>query len=370
MADTLKEQYTFKYPTQIASQIKKVYPDFKDQLFLQQVAIDYDSFELLPKTKHIALTLYKFFPKDYSQTINILVDSMGDKLIDDRSFGIESFLYMPYSYYILLYGLDNYELSIHAQYELTQRFTAEFCIRAFIEKYEDKILDLFISWTQDDSMHVRRLVSEGTRPRLPWSNQLKKYIKDPSSILPLLEALKDDKELYVRRSVANNLNDITKDNPQIVLDLCKKWLKDADNNRIWLINHALRTLIKKGDKQALSILGFNDSQEINIKEISITPIEPSIGEFVNISVVLENINNDTKNCLVDFSIDYVKANKKSSKKVFKLKSFTLGSNKTIQLSKKVSLKEMTTRKHYPGLHKVFLHINGDEAEIGSFKLNI
>jgi 3-methyladenine DNA glycosylase AlkC len=368
MAEALKDQYTLKFPQKIALQISNVYPAFQNEQFLKDVSIGYDNLELLQRAQHIATILQNYLPNDYLQAIKILINSLGDKLIDDRSFGIESFLYMPHSYFIQLYGLDYFDESINAMYEITQRFTAEFCIRYFIQKYPEQTLKKLQIWSQDNSLHVRRLVSEGVRPRLPWAIQLKEYVKDPSSILFLLETLKDDKELYVRRSVANNLNDISKDNPDITLNICKKWMEHKTKDREWIIKHALRTLIKKGDPTALEILGFGNANGVDIIKTIITPNKPKIGEFIEILIEIKNSTLKEKKIMVDFSIDYVKANNKSSKKVFKLKSITLKPNESNILKKRVSLKEMTTRKHYEGVHNVFLHLNGEISKVGSFNL--
>jgi 3-methyladenine DNA glycosylase AlkC len=367
MAQALKDQYDFKFAQTIANQIYCVYPEFEKDLFLKNVEKNYYSFELLPRAEHIATNLNKFLPAYYPDAIKILIDSMGNILKDDRSFGIDSFLYMPHSYYISLYGLDYFDESMEAMYQLTQRFTAEFCIRFFIQKYPEKTIKKLLLWAKDESFHVRRLTSEGTRPRLPWANQLKTFIHNPKDILPILKILQDDKELYVRRSVANNLNDISKDNPDITIDFCKKLVDKTDKNKMWLINHALRTMIKKGNKEALSLLGFQATTQIEIRDVKI-PTKAFIGDSIYIEFSLLNIQKKKIDVLVDFSIDYKKANNKNSNKIFKLKTTSIKANQSSDFRKKISLQEMTTRKHYEGEHQVFVHINGEVFKIGSFEL--
>ena len=167
-----------------------------------------------------------------------------------------AFLYMPHLFFVARHGLDHFEDSMRAQYALTQRFTAEYSIRAFLEKHPEATLARLREWAADPSQHVRRLVSEGTRPRLPWAPRLRAFQKDPRPVLELLELLKDDPELYVRRSVANNLNDIGKDHPALLTAVAKRWLRGATPERRWIVDHALRSAVKRADAGALGALGY------------------------------------------------------------------------------------------------------------------
>ena len=255
-----------------------------------------------------------------------------------------------------------------AQYELTQRFTAEFSIRPFLVRHQEKTLARLDKWTRDPNPHVRRLVSEGTRPRLPWAPRLRAFQKDPRPVLALLEKLKDDPELYVRRSVANNLNDIGKDHPEILAETARRWLRGASEDRAWLVRHALRSAVKRCEKGALEVLGFGGKPKSTVANATLTPRRARVGESVTLSFDLRNTSAKSERVLVDFQVHFAKARGKTGAKVFKLKEITLAPKQTVRLAKKISLKEMTTRKHYPGKHNVDVLLNGTAVPAGSFQV--
>jgi 3-methyladenine DNA glycosylase AlkC len=227
-----------------------------------------------------------------------------------------------------------------------------------------------MEWTRDPSEHVRRLVSEGTRPRLPWAARLPAFQRDPAPVLALLERLKDDPALYVRRSVANNLNDIGKDHPALLADTARTWLQGATPERRWIVQHALRSAVKRGEPGALAALGFGAAADVQIGQPSITPQSSAVigGTLV---VAFDVINNraQPQRVLVDFAVHYIKANGQSRAKVFKLKTLDLAAHETQRVGKQISLAEMSTRKHYPGLAP-----GGGDSErpraqtLGSFEL--
>ena len=257
---------------------------------------------------------------------------------------------------------------MHAQHELTQRFTAEFSIRPFLERHPEATLARLETWASDPSPHVRRLVSEGTRPRLPWAPRLREFQKDPRPVLALLELLKYDKELYVRRSVANNLNDIGKDHPALLVETARRWMVDAPDERRWLVNHGLRSAVKRGESGALAVMGFGEDAKISVSNVNIAPKRVVMSGTVTIAFDITNTDSQLQSALVDFRIHYIKSNGKSSPKVFKLKIVKLKAQESIRLSKTVSLAEMTTRKHYAGTHQVDVIINGSPAVLGKFEL--
>jgi 3-methyladenine DNA glycosylase AlkC len=255
---------------------------------------------------------------------------------------------------------------MRAQYELTQRFTAEFSIRVFLERYPEATLARLREWARDPNVHVRRLVSEGTRPRLPWAPRLRSFQDDPRPVLELLELLKDDPELYVRRSVANNLNDIGKDNPAALVETCRRWLDGASAERRWLVRHALRSAVKRGDPDALALLGFGAEAVVAVRDLRIEPTVAPIGGSVTVAVELANESAETQPLLVDLRIHFVKANGKTSPKVFKLKELELEPGASARLGKTISLAQHSTRTHYPGRHRVELLVNGRASEAGAF----
>lgn len=368
MAEALKDQYGPEVAETLAARLMMVYPEFDQQHFLALALQGYDALDLMARGRHIAAALKLTLPADYRQAIKVLMDSLGTPLIDARSFGMSAFFYLPHTQFVARYGLDDYDTSMQAQYHLTQRFTAEFSIRPFIERYPERVLATLREWAQDDNEHVRRLVSEGTRPRLPWAPRLRQFAKNPAPVLELLELLKDDPSLYVRRSVANHLNDLGKDHPQHLNRIARRWMQDASEERQWLVRHALRSAVKRCDTEALDILGYGSTHGIELQDAHITPDQANIGGAVKIRVTLSNQSEKPVPLMADFRILYVKANGQTKPKVFKLKSGTLGAGQSMTLEKQVSLAQMSTRKHYPGNHQVELQLNGQMHDLGSFHL--
>lgn len=340
---------------------------FDERAFVTTALRGYAALNLMQRGAKIADAMHAHLPRDYAEAIKLLLASLGPAQRNIEGNGMAPFLYLPHTLFIARHGLEHFELSMQAQYQLTQRFTAEFSIRPFIERYPEQSLKLLAKWARDDSAHVRRLVSEGTRPRLPWAARLRSFQKDPAPVLALLELLKDDPELYVRRSVANSLNDIGKDHPAVLVDTARRWMQDADENRRWIVRHALRSAVKRADPQALSILGFGGKAAVRVDAIDITP-RPRIGEKVAISFSVTNQSRKPLAVLVDFRIHFIKANGSSKPKVFKLKQLKLMPTECLSVRKTVSLQEMTTRKHYAGVHVVDVMINGMVQPLGKFEL--
>lgn len=244
----------------LAQNICLVYPAFDSASFCQAALDQLEPLPLMARSQHIASALHQTLPKPYKAAVRVLTDSFAPPPSED-SIGLAGFFYLPHSSFIATYGCDPsynngadpFEASLQAQYALTTRFTAEFCIRPFLIQQLDRTLAVLNSWAADPDPRVRRLCSEGTRPRLPWGLRIPSLIANPQPVLPLLERLKDDPSLYVRRSVANHLGDIAKDHPEWVFQLCDRWLSGASNDRKWLIRHALRYPAKQGNAAALAI---------------------------------------------------------------------------------------------------------------------
>ncbi len=368
MAEALKDSFSIEKPQQIADMICAIYPSFAKQAFIAQCLQDYLPLSLTQRSALIADHLYRYLPNELHRALEIIVSSLGPRLDAEQGIGMAPFVYLPYVQFIAKYGLEYFDASMAAQYELTQRFTAEFSIRPFLEKYPEKTLSVLAKWTQDASPHVRRLVSEGTRPRLPWASRLPAFQADPEPVLRLLESLKDDPVLYVRRSVANNLNDISKDNPEQVALVATRWLKNASSERQWIVTHALRSAIKRNERWALEVLGYHGKPDVEITTISLLPLRLSIGEKLTVAFTLKNTSKKPMGLLVDFRIHYCKANGSTSGKVFKLKTatFLIGEEKTFR--KTVSFADMTTRKHYAGDHRIEVIVNGVTIPLGSVQL--
>lgn len=314
--------------------------------------------ELKARIKLISERLRSYLPEDYSKALPIIL-----KATFKPSSGVaplSGFDLWPFTEFIHRYGMEDYEASLDGIYQITQVFTGEFAIRPFLIQEEKKTLKTLLKWSKDKNHHVRRLVSEGSRPRLPWGEQLKSFVKDPTLTLPLLENLKYDDELYVRKSVANHLNDISKDNPAIALKTAKAWLKDAPEKHQakvqWIVRHALRGLLKAGNPEALKLLGYGHSGKMTVKNLKITKTPVRIGESMDFSF---DIQSSTKaNVMIDYLIHHQKSNGKRTEKVFKLNSKTLEANKVVAIKKKHSFKLITTRVYYPGEHVIEIMVNG------------
>ncbi|OGB35394.1 MAG: DNA alkylation repair protein [Burkholderiales bacterium RIFCSPLOWO2_12_FULL_61_40] len=369
MAEPLKNQFGADVPRAIAAMVQAVYPAFQSEAFVRSALDGYDALELMPRGKKIAQALRQYLPEDYAQAATILMDSLHQPHGRDMGQSLASFLFLPHTQFVSAYGLAHFDISMQAQHALTQRFTAEFSIRPFLEQHPEATLRQLARWATDPSPHVRRLVSEGSRPRLPWAPRLRSFQKDPAPVLALLELLKDDPELYVRRSVANNLNDIGKDHPELLAETAQRWLADASAERRWIVGHALRSAVKRGESAALQVLGFGAAAQVAITDARITPAQARIGGSVDIAFAVHNPLPTPQRVLVDFCVHYVKANGQAKAKVFKLKTVDLAGGATVPLGKRLSLAEMTTRKHYPGSHRVEVLLNGQAQPLGVFEVS-
>ncbi len=368
MAEPLKNHFGADVPARIAAMITAVHADFPADAFVADSLEGYEPLELTQRGWQIAEALHRHLPDDYREAIAILVASLGPKLDGTEGFGMAPFLYLPHVFFVARYGLDHFDASMHAQYELTQRFSAEFSIRSYLERDPEATLARLEIWARDPNPHVRRLVSEGTRPRLPWAPRLRRFQKDPRPVLALLELLKDDPELYVRRSVANNLNDIGKDHPDLLVETARRWLNGATEERQWLVRHALRSAVKRAEPGALELLGYGEDVSVKIRNVSMTPGRPAIGGSVSIAFEVTSSASRNQRLLVDLRVHFVKANGNPSPKVFKLSTLDLGPGDAAVVKKTISLANLTTRKHYRGTHRVDVILNGRTRPIGAFEL--
>lgn len=367
MAAALKERYGLEVAQELARQILHVYPAFDTAAFMAQAETGYLELELLDRGRHLGRCLASWLPQDYPEAIAILLASTAVPLPTD-GFALGGFFYLPHTCFVSQHGLEDLQTSLHALNHLTRLFTAEFSIRPFIQRYPQQTLEQLRVWATDKNEHVRRLVSEGTRTRLPWAARLSEFQRDPAPVLELLELLKDDPALYVRRSVANNLNDIGKDHPQLLVEVTRRWSEGASPQREWIIRHALRSAVKRGDAGALEVLGFKNGSPIQLVASTFDNQRAVMGGAVVLGFELLNPTNEVQKAVVDFQVHYVKANGLTSAKVFKLKNIRLAAGQTCLLQKRLSLASMTTRQHYPGIHRVDLLLNGSVCAAGYFEL--
>ncbi|MEY4916792.1 MAG: hypothetical protein RL616_705 [Verrucomicrobiota bacterium] len=245
----------------LAHNLTLVHSKFDGQAFQKTALAGLKPLAILQRGQHLAKALRQHLPEKYEDAIEVLLNSLTPANERTDELGLAVFFYLPHVSFVATYGLeaahnggrDPFEISMRAQYELTRRFSAEFSMRPFLIRWPERTLARLMEWTRDPDPHVRRLCSEGARPRLPWAMRIPGFIADPRPVLPILEALKDDEDLYVYRSVANHIGDIAKDHPQLAFEICERWLKGASKERKWLIRHALRHPAKKGVKAALEL---------------------------------------------------------------------------------------------------------------------
>jgi 3-methyladenine DNA glycosylase AlkC len=370
MAEILKNRISQSQIEQIAEALWIQDSHFNKESFNKACLLGLEFLELKERANHIAEQMDIHLDGDYNSKIEVMIRSLGAKLSSSESFGYEPFLYFPHSSFIAKWGVQNIQASLKACEELTQRFTAEFCIRPLIVADSDLVYSQLKIWSLSPNEHLRRLVSEGTRPRLPWGMGLKSLQADPTPNLILLEELKNDSSLYVRRSVANHLNDIGKDHPELQLDICENWMKNPTDNVKWIVKHSLRVLIKKAHPRALALVGFGGKAFVKLEKCVWSHDVIDQSQKLLIKFELQNLADSQANWLVDYWVDYIKSNQKVSRKVFKYKKLFIESQERAQFELSHSFRDLSTRKHYAGTHKMGLSVNGVEIELGNVDLMI
>jgi 3-methyladenine DNA glycosylase AlkC len=369
MADSLKSKYGPEIPRRIAEMIARVHPVFPTRAFVEQALRGYEDLELLPRARHIARALGDHLPADYPCALDVVLRSLGPPVDSAMGQGMAPFLYMPHTFWIAERGLGHLDASVAAMHAITQRFSFEFGIRPFIERHPREMLAVLERWCADPNVHVRRLVSEGTRPRLPWASRLRVFERDPRPVIALLERLRDDTDEYVRRSVANHLNDLGRADPALLVELCTRWAEGAPPARVRLIRHALRTLVKRGDPHALTVLGFGEPARVALRGVSIEPARAPIGGRVQITFELASTARRVQPLLVDLRVTYADARGAPTRvKVFKLSTVELAGGEVAAYAKTLSLAQLSTRIHYPGVHRVAAMVNGVAIEVGDFEV--
>ncbi len=372
MPEPFKNEFNPKMIAQMGEHLQRAWPEFNTKEYIKTATKNLENLELKERLVNIAEALTVYLPDDFEHSVFILLKSLAPYNEDwqaGKELGITGWGTLPLNHYVSQNGLQHFDTSMAFFKEVTSRFSAEFDIRFFLIDDQERTLKLLSSWTKDPNHHVRRLVSEGTRPRLPWAMTLQTFIDDPAPILPLLEALKDDDEEYVRRSVANNLNDIAKDHPDLVAEIAKKWLKNADKNRQRLVKHACRTLIKKGHKDALDALGYGPPNVI-LEDLVIQTPEVKFGNTLIFDLVIKSTSNKAQDLIIDYAIHHRKANGSTSPKVFKWKNISLKPSATLTTTKKHAIKPITTRTYYSGIHSVEIFVNGVSLGRKDFELSM
>jgi 3-methyladenine DNA glycosylase AlkC len=341
----------------LGAQMQAVWPEFPLKRFEKRATRGLEALEFHGRVHQFAGALAEVLPANISEALEILRRSLPPLKPDNEPMN-DGWLQWPVGHFIAENGLDHFEESFQAMIELTQRFSSEFAVRPFVEHQPRPAFAALRKLTRHPSPHVRRWCSEGVRPRLPWGNRLQALVTDPSPIWPILEALKDDPSLYVRKSLANCLNDIAKDHPEQVLDRCEAWQKDAGAERQWIIRHALRSLIKAGHPRALALIGYGNAPSVQAVPI-LNPKRCCIGETVELEAVLSNPGRTPQKLLLDIVLEFPGKNGALREKVFKWTTLTLQPGEERRLRKTLPFFRPTSvRTLYPGDHSVQLQVNG------------
>jgi len=363
MPEQLKNMYNHESLSKFALEIQSVFGQFPVDEFLKSTMDEtWDDLELKARGRKISLTLGKFLPADYKEAIEII-----DKVLLSGKTWIDGFFGIIFSDFVEVFGQDeaNLDISIAALGRFTCFGSSEFAVRPFIINHEKRMMEQMYAWSKHENEHVRRLASEGCRPALPWAQALPEFKKNPAPVLSILEQLKTDESLYVRKSVANNLNDISKTHPDLVAKIAKDWY--GKNERTdWIVKHACRTLLKKGNRDAMAIFGYDDLDSVNVADFGLDVNSISIGEDISFSFEISTAK--ATKVRLEYGIDYVKSNGKRNRKIFQISEISLKENQKKPYTKKHSFADVSTRKHYSGIHAIALIVNGVECGVLEFEL--
>ena len=368
MAEPLKLMYDGTFLEQFGAKVKEAWPPFEADRFVRRARKeDWEQLELKPRIRRITEALGASLPGNYREALDILYR------IDEECVG---FPYLFFPDFVEVFGRREQDLerSLVALARFTQRSTSEFAVRPFIQEHPKRLIPQLLEWAEHPNEHVRRLASEGSRPRLPWGQALAMFKEDPSPMLPLLEKLKADPSLYVRKSVANHLNDIAKDHPDLVIELAERW-KGTHPLTDWIVRHACRTLIKRADPRVMALFGYSGAQDegmqgqdlISEAELRLSAGEVPIGGEVELQYMLKLAGEPGQGgtgklkLRIEYGIDFVKAGGKTSLKRFLLSDREFARGELMKGTRIHRFADLTTRKHYEGVHAVSLWVNGAEA---------
>ena len=358
-APALKDIFDERRYRSIAGHLDDLLPRFDRKAFLEQALLGHRDLSLMQRLRRTTECLHAVLPKDFGKATRVL-----RKLAPRLDHG---FVGIVLSDYVALYGQEHFDEAMDALAFFTKFGSSEFAVREFLRRDLKRSLAVMRGWALHEDEHVRRLASEGCRPRLPWSFRLEALIQDPEPAFSILERLQADPSLYVRKSVANHLNDITKDHPDWVMDRLGSWSLE-NSHTAWIVKRGLRTLIKAGNTRALGIIGAGERAEVTVNSFSISPRSVSLGNAIAIDFALASAVSRPQRLVIDYAVYYVKKSGAATRKVFKLKELTLAPETKLRLIRRQTIRDFTTRIHYPGVHRVELLINGEVKAEGEFVL--
>lgn len=343
----------------LAAELTRAAPSFDAAAFTRTATHGLAALELAARARHIADALHAHLPQPFARAARVLQASLAPVGATGNM------RYWPHACFVQTYGLAaaDFDVAMALQADITRRFTAEWSIRAFLVAHPARTYAQLERWAGDPDVHLRRLASEGSRPRLPWAPRLAAYVRDPAPVLALLDRLVDDPERYVQRSVANSLGDIAKDHPARAIATAARWLAAATPSRTWIVRHGLRLLIKQGDPGALALIGAGAPPEVDVVRRALPP-RCRLGDTITLAVDLVSRSAAAQTLEVDLAVHYVKADGSRRPKVFKLRRLALAPQATVALRREVSFADLSTRTHYPGRHPVELRVNGRPYPLG------
>ncbi len=353
----------------IGNSVAQVIPQFNARAFQKDAERGLEALELKARVHHLIEVLHRHYDLPFT-TLSKHLQALPE--VWDRGSAADNkagFAAWPVIDYVAVHGLQHPKEALQTLEKLTPLFSAEFAIRPFIQQHTALTYKTLLKWCEHPSEHVRRLASEGSRPRLPWGMRLPQFIRDPEPLAAILEKLKTDDSLYVRRSVANNLNDISKDNPDWMIALCRQWLDDKHEDTDWIVKHALRSLVKAGDTRVFPLLGYAPKPSVAVSDITLDKQKIAVGDTLAFNCQLTG-GKQSQNLVVDYLIYFMKSNGKVAPKVFKLKNITLAPKEVLTITKQHSFKPITTRRYYAGVHQLAIQVNGKEVARTDFTLQM
>jgi 3-methyladenine DNA glycosylase AlkC len=351
----LKETvYTPEMLNDFAAAVRREHPAFATASFLRRVFTPgWDKLELKQRMRHVTVALHDTLARPYPEAAGVV----GRAAAHGRGFA-----YLSLSDYVEVYGLDDLAVSLEALKATTIACSSEFAVRPFLKRYPQATITAMRAWAADSDERVRRLASEGSRPRLPWGMALPAFKEDPSPTLPILERLRDDPSETVRRSVANHLNDISKDNPEVFLDLARRW-KGERPETDKMLKHAARTLLKAGHPDAVRLFGFGGGG-VKIRRLRVKPDPVRIGGRLHYA--FDAVADQPTLVRIECVVYYRKKNGSHTRKTFKITETELEGTRTFE--RRLSFKDLSTRRHYPGPHHLSIMVNGRETRKKRFEV--
>lgn len=353
----LKSMLDRKAVARIGERVANANPGFDREAFEKRAARGLARLELKARVRHLAVALREHLDPDYEKALAQILASLPPPLDDTEQLSLDGFDHWPFCQFVEEYGADRVDASLDALHELTRRFSAEFAIRPLLVADLDRTLRRIRRWLSDPNPHVRRLCSEGTRPRLPWGARLRELQRDPEKARFVLDRLVNDPDLYVRRSVANHLGDVVKDHPEAAFATAERWARKKSERRAWVIRHALRAPLKAGDARALALVGLEEAR-VAVRGFRVSPKRLALGASVSIEVELVSRAKRDQTLRIDYAVHFRKADGKQSPKVFRWRELLLPSGERITLAKRHAFRDLSTRRHHPGEHRVELRVNG------------